>query len=95
MKPEYFIVRMYYDRSGKVVPGSEEIVQYLEDQEVIYQAEASHASRKSMGKGAREHMIEEGARGRRRKSDRPTIPEVPMALLLANQDDDWDKVVNN
>lgn len=77
MKPEYFIVRMYYDRAGNVVTGSEEIIKYIEDQDLVRRAEADHALRKAVGKGGREDMIKEGALSRKRKSDRPTVPEMP------------------
>jgi hypothetical protein len=71
---------MHYDRQGNVIPGSEEIIGHLQDKDLILEAEADHAFRKTQGRGSRQDLLDEGSRARKRKSDRPTVPEMPMVI---------------
>lgn len=78
MRPEYFIIRMYCDHNGDAIPGSEEIIGHIDDQDAISEAEANHALRKVRGEAGLNFIVEEAAKIRKRKSDRPTVPELPM-----------------
>ncbi len=78
MKPRYFIIKMYYDHSGNIISGSEEIIDYVRDKELISDSEMNQVLRKAQNKGSLEDIIEESLKNSRHKSIRPTVPDMPI-----------------
>ena len=81
MKPAYFVVRMFFGHDGEVIKGSDEIVSVLTNEDTIREAEADFALRKSNGEHSREDLLKEAKTERKRKSDRPTVPEMPAVRI--------------
>jgi hypothetical protein len=77
MKPAYFVVRINFGPDGEIIDGSEEIVSLLTDQRVIQEAEADYAFKKINGEHSKDNLIAEAKLERKRKSIRPTVPEMP------------------
>jgi hypothetical protein len=77
MKPAYFVVRILFGPDGEIIDGSEEIVSLVTDDSTIHEAEADYAFRKSNGKHGRDNLIAEAKLERKRRSIRPTVPEMP------------------
>ncbi len=77
MRPEYFLVKVNFDRNGN--PIREEYVDFINDQNIIAEAEANQAARRMRGDDSKEDIIEDAKDARRRRSIRPTVPEMPAA----------------
>ena len=84
MRPAYFVVRIDFGPDGEIIDGSEKIVSLVTDDHVIQEAEADYAFRKSNGKHSRDNLIAEAKLERKRKSVRPTVPEMPAVSTEIN-----------
>lgn len=84
MKPEYFVTRIYYI-NGEPIANSEKIIDHITDNLMIEEAEVKYITRVASGTAEREDLLQEAANNRRSKSNRPTMPEIPLNKILQNK----------